>query len=127
MIDKSIIWLALLLLKLLKSENARHFVLTEAVKHLFNTVSAEDLLKFNIDGTIQFEDKVLPASYKKDLQEQAKLLPSLFLWKVLKKDIQYQLRKKMFEQTSVSQDLLWGKLITFYDDIIRTRIETLGK
>lgn len=106
-------------------EGTKNMILTEAVKHLFNTVSADDILKENPDGTIRFEDRVLTENYRKDLREQAKLLPELLLWKVLQADIKYQLNKKMFEEPLITQDVMWGKLLIFYNDVINTRIKKL--
>ena len=133
MLNKSVNYvmakLALWLLKQTKyaEPETKNLVLTEAVKHLFNTISADDILKENPDGTIRFEDKILPASYKKDLQEQANLLPNLLLWKVLQKDIKYQLNKKLFEEARITEDVLWNKLILWMNDCINTRIEKLKK
>lgn len=120
---KLLVKLALYILK--NSEKERDIILTEAVKKLFCTVSADEILKENPDGTIQFEGKTLDASYKKNLQEQANLLTNMLLWKVLKKDVEYQLRKKMFEETVLNGDMVWGKLLTFLWDIINTRITRL--
>jgi len=75
---------------------------------------------------IILKEKILNVS-KKDLMEQAILLNKLPLWKILKKDVQYQLRKKMFEEATVELDLVWGKLTTFLWDIINTRIDNLRK
>ena len=121
MIDK----LALFLLKRIKNEKTRQFLLKEAVKHHFCAVSSEDILKENPDGTIQFEGKTLDATYKRDLQEQANLLTNLLLWKVLQKDIEYQIRKKMFEETVIKEDMVWGRLIVWLWDVIDTRISKL--
>ena len=121
--------LALWLLKRAKyaPPETKNLILTEAVKHLFNTISADDILKENPDGTIRFEDKVLTSSYRQDLREQAKLLSSLLLWKVLQKDIKYQLNKKMFEEARITEDVLWSKLLMWLNDCINTRIEKLKK
>lgn len=121
--------LALRLLKKCKyaDKQTKNLILTEAIKHLFNTVSADDILKENLDGTIKFEDKILPSSYSQDLREQAKLLPNLLLWKVLQADIKYQLNKKMFEESLITEDVMWGKLLIYLNDIIKTRIEKLQK
>ena len=105
----------------------RNMVLTEAVKHLFNTVSADDILKENPDGTIKFENKTFTPNYRQDLREQAKLLPDLFLWKVLRADIKYQLNKKMFQESLITEDVMWGKLLLWLWDCIETRIDKLKK
>lgn len=108
-------------------EKTKNMILSEAVAHLFNTIKAEDILKENSDGTLRFENKTLPPEFRKDLKEQAKLLPNLLLWKVLMKDIEYQLNKKMFLEPLITQDVMWGKLLTYLKDIINTRVEKLKK
>lgn len=104
-------------------EATKNMILSEAVSHLFNTITVEDVLKENPDGTLQFEGKTLDASRKKDLKEQAELLPNLLLWKVIQKDIQYQINRKLYNEANITTDMLWGKLILYYNDIIKTRIE----
>lgn len=106
------------------NEEARHIVLTEAVKHLFNTVGSDDILKEK-NGKMYFEGKPLTDEKVKNIKEQAKLLPNLLLWKIIQKDIQYQINKKLYEEAVITQDMLWGKLITFYNDVIKTRIKNL--
>jgi hypothetical protein len=102
-------------------------ILTEVTKDLFYTISADDILKVNPDGTMQFEGKTLDVSYRKDLRAQAELLENMLLWKVLKRDVEYQLWKKTFYETSIQNDVVWGKLLTFLWDILKTRINQLKK
>lgn len=108
-------------------ERTKSKVLTEAVKHLFNTISVEDLLKENPDGTLRFENRVLTPAHKKDLQEQAKILEDLLLWRVLKKDLQYQLNKKMYLESEITADVMWGKLLLYMWEVIETRVKNLRK
>ena len=108
-------------------EATKNKVLSEAVKHLLNAVGPEDILKENPDGTIQFEGKLLMPNYRKDLREQAKLLPSLLLWRVLQADIKYRLNKKMFTESLITADVMWGKLLLWMNDVITTRLEQLKK
>ena len=115
--------IALFLLK--HDKKNRDIVLTEAVKHLFCAISADDILKRNKDGFMEFEGKVLSEGQVKSLKEQADILTNLLIWKVLKKDVAYQLRKKMFEEAVIQGDMTWGRLMTFLWDILETRIEKL--
>lgn len=107
------------------SESEKREILAESVKHLFNAVSVDDILKENPDGTIRFEDKVLTPSYRIDLKKQAILLNELLLWRVLKKDVQYQINKKIFIESKCDLDIVWGQLLIFLWDIINTRISKL--
>ena len=79
-------------------EKTKREILKEAVKDLFCAISADDILKENPDGTMNFEGKLIDASFRKELRGQAETLERMFLWKILRKDIEYALRRKMFEE-----------------------------
>src|SRR3990167_1164600 len=106
-------------------EKTKREILRLAVKDLFKAIDVEDILRRNPDGTWRFEDKTLDASYMKDLKTQADMLDKLLLWKVLKKDIEYQIRKKMFEEARIDLDVVWSQLLTFLWDTIQTRLQIL--
>lgn len=106
-------------------EDTKKAVLSQAVKDLFKAIGPEDILRRNNDGTWRFENKTLDASYIKDLKTQADMLDKLFLWKILKKDIEYQIRLKMFEEAKIDLDVVWAQLLTFLWDTIQTRIQRL--
>ena len=111
----------------IKSSNdlgRKNKLLTEAVKRLFNTIDADDVLKITADGWM-FQDRKLSELETSELKQQAIQLTGMKLWRVLRMDIKYQLNKKMFEESNITTDLLWGKLMLFYDDIIRTRLRKI--
>lgn len=104
---------------------SKNALITEAVKKLFNTIGPDDILRANERGEWIFMGKPLTPADVLSLKEEAKLMRGMKLWRVLKMDIRYQLNKKMFEESRITEDLLWGKLITYHDDIIRTRLQNL--
>lgn len=108
-----------------QSEEVRHALIIEAVKHCFNTISSEDILRF--DGVWKFDGKEISPQQIEVLQAQAETLQGMFLWKVLRKDIEYQLNKKMFLEEKITMDVMWGQLITYLFDIINTRLKQLSK
>lgn len=110
-----------------KSDNvvAKNALLTEAVKKLFNTIGPDDILRMNERGEWIFMGKPMTPADVQSLKEEARILRGMRLWRVLKTDIRHQLNKKMFEESRITEDLLWGKLLTYYDDIIRTRLQSL--
>jgi len=115
-----------LVLYLLKrsDEKTKRDIIREAVKDLFCTVEADDILRVKGD-VMYFQGKALDQSYRKDLRAQAEIIENMLLWKVLRKDIEYQLRKKMFEEAKTDMDVVWGQLITWLYDVMKTRIEQL--
>ena len=108
-------------------EKTKRIILREAVKGLFCTVNADDVLKENSDGTMNFEGKLLDASYRKELRTQAETIDKMFLWRVLRKDIEYQLRKKMYEEARVDLDIVWGQLTVWLYDVMKTRLDRFRK
>lgn len=104
---------------------AKHTILTEAVKHLFNTVGPEDILKRNSKGEWVFENRVLHKAEVEDLQVQAISLINSKFWRVLQADIKFQLNRKMFLESNITMDMMWGKLVLYLNDIINSRIERM--
>lgn len=101
-------------------------LLTEAVKHLFNTIGPDDILHQDHETKLwMFQGKPMDQADIINLKEEAKILRSMKLWRVLKMDIKHQLNKKMYEESRITMDVVWGKLILWYDDCIRTRLQTL--
>lgn len=103
----------------------KNALLTEAVKKLFNTIGPDDILRMNERGEWSFMGKPMTPADVQGLKEEAAILRGMRLWRVLKIDIRYHLNKKMYEESRITEDLLWGKLITWYDDVIRTRLQQL--
>ena len=126
-LQEKIIDLAVYILKRVKDKNRKHELLTEVVKHLYNTIGPDDILKINKDHTWRVGNKVLTSSEIKQLKDEVVILRSLKLWKVLMLDVKYQINKKMFEEANDETGMVWGKLMTWYDDIIRTRCERIKK
>jgi len=108
-------------------EGTKREILTEVVKDKFCIVGADEILKENPDGTMNFEGKLFDSSYRKNLREQAIMLDSLLLWKVLKKDINYQIVRKMYMEANTDLDNVWWKLLTYLQEVMQTRINQLKK
>ena len=120
-----IIKLGIKYLKEIENPDLKREVLIEAVKKLYNTIGPDDILKQNPDGSWIFQGKPLMGAEITQLREEAQFLRGMKLWKIIKWDIRYQLGKKMFEEARVKEDLVWGQLLTFLDDIIRNRIQKM--
>lgn len=100
----------------------KHQILTQAVKRLFNTVSADDILKETEQG-MMFEGKVLVKAEADAIREHAVVFRDSKLYKILIKDIKYQANRRMFIDSKTEMDMIAGKLILFNEDIIKTRLK----
>ena len=113
-----------------KTENLtlKHEVLTEAVKHLFNAIGPEDVLRRDKEtGLLKFEGRLMSEAEETMLKAEAETLLELKVWRVLKADVGRQLNEKMFNNPNTQNELLWGKLLMFYDEVLRTRLQSLSK
>ena len=114
--------------KLLDSLNQReaHEILTKAVKRLFNTIGADDILKEK-DGKWFLQDKAISEGNRKGLISEANMFLGSQLWKVLQLDIKYHSNKRMFLESKNEIDMIAGKLWLFTLDSIKTRLESMDK
>jgi len=120
-----IIRLGIKFLKEINDPDLKREILTLAVSKLYNVIGSEDILKQNPDGTGTFQGRPLMGNEMAQLKEEAKQLLGMKLWRVIKMDIRYQLGKKMFEEAKCLDDILWGQLLTYLDDIIRARLQQM--
>ena len=112
-------------LKEINDVDKKREILTLSVKHLYNAISADDILRQQPDGSWLFQGKPLMGVEVAQLKEEAQFIRGMKLWRAIKLDIKYQLGKKMFEDARVKEDLIWGQLLIYLDDIIRTRIQKM--
>lgn len=101
-------------------------ILTQAVKHLYNTIGADDILKEE-NGTWLFENKPLANEIKQIIISEAQIFTKSKLWRILQDDIRYRANQMMFEKSKTEQDLIAGKLWLFTLDSINTRLKSLSK
>ena len=105
----------------------RSLLLTLAVKKLFNTISADDILKEHAGGVWTYAGKEVSPDLKKELIADAHILTKMTLWKILCDDVRYQANRKMFLLAEKKTDIIAGKLWTLTLDCFTTRINSLLK
>ncbi len=103
----------------------KHKVLTDTVAHHFNTVGENDILRFE-RGKWFAEGRELSEAEIKQFREEAELILKLPLWKLLEREIQYQANQTMFFKSQTETDILAGKLLLYYLDILKTRLHKLS-
>lgn len=111
----------------------KHRMLTKAVKKLFNTIGPDDILKTH---TVNKDNRLVPIQWvfegKPMRQEQIDLLKAeakqwadTFLWKVLQKELKYHANRKMYIESQEVIDIVAGKLLVYYIDVISTRLKRM--
>lgn len=114
-------------IKAIKDKEARHKVLTMAVKKLFNTIGSDDILQVVAGGDWLFLGKPLSDAKKHILQVEAQTFLTSELWKVLVADVSYQANKKMFLEATDDIHLIAGKLWLYNIDAFKTRMKSLSE
>lgn len=112
-------------IKGMQDEKGKQRILSEAVKRLYNSIGAEDILHQEPDGVWMFRGRPLTSTEMSELKQEAVLLSKMHIWNVIRMDIRYQLGKKMFEEAMVKDDVVWGQLLTFLNDVIQTRLKRM--
>lgn len=106
---------------------SKHKILTLAVKKLFNTISADDILKQTPDGSWTFEGKPLARVEVNALQAEAKHMAQSRMWKVLEKDMQYLANKTIFMNSKTETDIIAGKLVLFLNKERNERVKKMSE
>jgi hypothetical protein len=101
-------------------------VLAQAMKDLFNTVTEEDILR-EVNGAWFSGERSLNEQEVKLLIAEAEQFTKSRLWKELRKDIQYQANRTMFEKSRTEADMIAGKMALYILDCIKTRLESLKR
>ena len=125
MIKKWVIRLGIKFLREIDDADLKREILTEAVKKLYNTIGPDDILQQNFDGTWIFQGRPITQTEVEQLRAEARVILGMKLWRVIKMDIRYQIGKKIWEEAKCVDDILWGQLITWMDDVIRNRLQKM--
>lgn len=103
----------------------KYSILTLAVRKLFNTISADDILREK-NGQMYFQGRALSKGEGDLLKAEATRLLDSKLWTILNNDIQYQANKKLFVSSTSQDDMVAGKLFLYTLDVIKTRLNSLS-
>jgi hypothetical protein len=102
-----------------------HDVLDARISHLFSTIKKDDLLR-NERGVWYSDGRVLTEVEVRQIKAEARMLINNYLWQELQKDIEYHAYKYIFEKSRTEFDLIGGKFLKLYVDIINTRLKDLS-
>ena len=122
---KYLIRFAIKKLKTLQDKELKRELLAESVKHLYNAIGPEDILHQTPKGEWFFMGKPLTGVEVANLRNEATMIRGMKLWYVIKQDIRYHLGRKMFEEARVVDDVVWGQLLTYLDEVIRNRLQKM--
>lgn len=103
----------------------RHALLTLAVRRLFNTVGPDDILHIDDAGHWWWKGRMLPDGQIALLQAEARALFEGKLWEMLSAEVAYKANKSIYQQSEDIPDLVAGKMLLYYKDIVETRLKKM--
>lgn len=109
-----------------KEPDEKHRILTLAVKKLFNTISADDILRRNADGSWQLQGKPITPQEVDAMRSEADAIINTRMWKILQLDLKYHANKAMFVESSNNADLTAGKVLLLLTHHVRTRLTEIS-
>lgn len=103
----------------------KHDVLDERVAVLFHTIRKTDLLRWE-NGVWYSGDRELTDPEIRQIKAEARVLRNSRLWQVLSDDIEYHAYRTIFTKSRTEVDLIGGKMLKVYLDILKTRLQELS-
>lgn len=102
-----------------------HEALNARVAKLFSTVTKDDLLRR--ENSVWYnEGREITDEELRTFKAEARQLTQMRLWKLLQKDVDYLAYKSIYFNSKTEFDLIGGKMLKYYIDIINTRLKELG-
>lgn len=105
----------------------KHYILTRAVKLLYNTIDSEDILQEDEKGHWRFKGKPMTDAEKNILIAEAATFLGSRLWEVLQADAKYQANRKTFLLAHDDASITAGKLWHYTFDVFRNRLKRMLK
>lgn len=95
-------------------------------KHLFNSLTEEDILKAGDRGSIIYKGRNLTKKEIQQITKDAREFKNSIIWKLLKEDATYQAQQRMFRKSENLNDIYAGKLMLHSIDIIDKTISKVS-
>lgn len=112
------------LLEVVHCHEDKHKILTQAVKHSFNTIGDDDILR-EVNGKLVVAGRPITEARAKAVIAEAEIFLNSYLWRVLQDDIKYNSNKISFIKSQTEFDMIAGKTWLFALDAIKTRLKGL--
>lgn len=95
------------------------------VRDLFNGVTEEDILNVKSKNQITFKGKPLSKEQVEQLKNDAIAIQGSALWKLMSNDMKYLANKRMFETGETETDLIFGRVMLYWVDVVDTKLKNL--
>lgn len=102
-----------------------HDVLDARVAELFHTIRKDDMLRCE-NGVWYSDGRELTDHEIRQIKAEARVLLNSRLWEKLTQDIEYHSYNMIFTKSRTEVDLIGGKMLKIYLDILKTRLKELS-
>ena len=106
--------------------NLKLNILNWCLKHLFNSITEKDILKWNGKGFI-VDNKMLPDTDSYDIISGADAIKRSYVWQLLVKDMKNVSNKMLYEKSISTDDMIFGKACLYTIDVLENKLDNLSK
>ena len=106
-------------------KNLKIKLINWCLKHLFNSVTSNDVLVWNGKAFI-VGDKVLPDADAYDIISGADGIKRSYVWQLLVKDLKHTSNKMMYEKSQGEDDMIFGKACLYIIDLLEKKLDNLS-
>lgn len=98
------------------------------IHDIYNGVKKEDILKVKKGQGVKkiyYKDKELKSDKAMRIIESADKFEESDIWKILKSEVRFQLKKRMYENSKTEYDLVAGKMGLYIINLIEDKIKEI--
>ena len=103
----------------------KHWLLNKLLKHLFNAVTADDILSYR-GGQMYRGGRVLSNAEVQELVTGAQALKQLRIWHQLIDELKWVANDRIYNKSVTTQDLTFPKAVLYVVDIMSRKIDNLA-
>jgi len=96
------------------------------LKHLFNAITEEEILKHNGKKFI-VGGKELPEADYRDITSGARAMKEMYVWKMLSKEMKWNANKDIYQKSQTIDDVLFGKAVLYTLDVMEKKLDKLSQ
>jgi len=102
------------------------FIVNYLTKNLLVALSEEDILQITSEGYLLGKRKLSPEELEQ-LRAEANEIKDSYLWKLMKKEIEYHSFLRMAHKAQTEKDLIFGKAMFYNIDILQKFLNNLSR
>lgn len=99
-------------------EQTKEELINELIHNKLHVAVAEDIIRSNNTGKLWVGDDLLDESSVEALRQEVNFLRKTRIWRILNETIKFDAQRRMFEQSTCWEDVMFGKAVIYTLDLI---------